>query len=177
MPQILYYLFSLSLRSWWWVQIVRYVLACRSYPFVCTLHHFIIITVQTYLNTLIFYSACQIYFVECVSKISHILSVIHYTIYGAVFFQFTHFPFDDWENIYPLSYYHHQIGSMNCYPLFRVRSRNNGMLCMSFYIFINGKWGGKMGRVKFRGLGWGQMGKAMVENINFLRELPEKSKS
>ena len=46
--------------------------------------------------------ACQIYFVECVSKIKHILSVIHYTICGAVCFQFTHFSCDDWENIYIL---------------------------------------------------------------------------
>ena len=34
-------------------------------------------------------------------------------------------------------YYHHQIGSMNYYPLFRVRSWNNGMRCM-FSIFL---WG------------------------------------
>ena len=34
-------------------------------------------------------------FVECVSKIKHIFSVIHYTIYGAVCFQFTHLPCDD----------------------------------------------------------------------------------
>ena len=38
------------------------------------------------------------------------------------------------ERIYTLSYYHHQIGSMNYYPLFRVRSWNNGMRCMSLYI-------------------------------------------
>ena len=38
------------------------------------------------------------------------------------------------EKIYTLSYYHHQIGSMNCYPLFRVRSWNNGLRCMSLYI-------------------------------------------
>ena len=73
------------------------------------------------------------------SKIKHILSVIHYithyTICGAVCFQFTHSPCDDWENIYTLSYYHHQIGSMNYSPLFRVRSLNNGVDCMSFYIF------------------------------------------
>ena len=50
-----------------------------------------------------------------------ILSVIHYTICGAVCFQFTNFLCDDWENIYTLSYYHHQIGSRNYYPLFRVR--------------------------------------------------------
>ena len=31
-------------------------------------------------------------------------------------------------------YFYHQIGSMNYYPLFRVRSWNNGMRCMSFYI-------------------------------------------
>ena len=45
------------------------------------------------------WNVCQIYFVECVSKIEHILSVIHYSIYGAVCFQFTQFPHDDWENI------------------------------------------------------------------------------
>ena len=43
------------------------------------------------------------------------------------------------ERIYTLSYYHHQMGSMNYYPLFRVRSWNNGMRCMSLYILL--KWG------------------------------------
>ena len=37
---------------------------------------------------------------ECVSKIKHILSVIHNAICGAVCFQFAHFSCDDWENIY-----------------------------------------------------------------------------
>ena len=37
-----------------------------------------------------------------VCKIKHILSVIHYTICGAVCFQFTHFSCDDWENRYIL---------------------------------------------------------------------------
>ena len=100
-------LFSLLLWSLWWVQIFGYVLACRSYSFVCTVHHLIIIIVQTYLKALNIYNACQIYFVECVSKIKHILSVIHYTICRAVCFQLTHFPCDHWENIYTLSYYHH----------------------------------------------------------------------
>ena len=42
------------------------------------------------------------YCVESVSKNEHILSVIHYTknVYGAVCFQFIHFPCDDWKNIY-----------------------------------------------------------------------------
>ena len=51
----------------------------------------------------------------------------------AVCFQFTHLPCDDWENIYTLSYHHHQIGSMSYYLLFRVRSWNNGIRCVSLY--------------------------------------------
>ena len=42
-----------------------------------------------------FINACQIYFVECVSKIKHIFSVIQKTIYGVVCFQFIHFSCDD----------------------------------------------------------------------------------
>ena len=61
------------------------------------------------------------------------LSIIQYV---GLCLQFTHFSCDDWENIYTLSYYHHQIGSMNYYPLFRVRSWNNGVRCMCFYILI-----------------------------------------
>ena len=81
------------------------------------------------------------YFHLCIRNIILITNLSHditYTICGAVCFQFNHFPCDDWENIYTLSYYHHhhQIGSMNYYPLFRVRSWNNGVCCMSFYILI-----------------------------------------
>ena len=72
-------------------------------------------------------------FCGCVCKIKHILSVIYDIIRGAVCFQFTHFSCDDWKNIYTLSYYHQQIGSMNYYPLL-VRSWNNGVRCMSFCI-------------------------------------------
>ena len=41
------------------------------------------------------------------------------------------------ERIHTLSYYHHQIGSMNYHPLFSVRSGNNGMRCMSLYILMS----------------------------------------
>ena len=127
-------LFSLLLRSLWWLQIVGYILACRLYSFVCTLHHLIIIIGQTYLKTLNLWNTCQIYLIECVSKITHILPVIHYRMYGAVF---SVYPFPLWWlRKYILSYYHHQIGSMNYHPLFRVRSWNNGMRCMSLYILI-----------------------------------------
>ena len=118
-----------------YMPIVGYILGCRSCLFVCTLHHLIIIIMQTYLKTLNLWNACQIYFVECVSKIKHIFSVIHYTIYGAVCFQFTHFPCDDRENIHFILL-SSSIGSMNYYPLFRVRSWNNGMSCMSLSIFL-----------------------------------------
>ena len=63
--------------------------------------------------------------------------LIHYKTHGAVCFQLTHFPCDDWENIYTLSYYHHRIGSMNYYPLFGVRSWNNGVRCVSFFILTS----------------------------------------
>ena len=46
--------FSLLLNSLWWAQIVRYLLACRSYLFMCTVHHLIIIIVQIYLKTYIY---------------------------------------------------------------------------------------------------------------------------
>ena len=41
-----------------------------------------------------------------------------------------------------LSYNHHQIRSVTHLPLFRVRSWNNGMCCMSFYIleYFFSKW-------------------------------------
>ena len=50
-------------------------------------------------------------------------------------FQCTHLSCDDWRNICILSYYHHQIGSMNYYPLFRVRSWNNvPAVCLSIFL-------------------------------------------
>ena len=59
------------------------------------------------------------YILSSVWVILSIISVIHYTRCGAMCFQFIHFPCDDWENIYTLSYYH-----------------NQGMRCMSFYILM-----------------------------------------
>ena len=73
---------------------------------------------------------------ECVSMMQSILSVIFHAIYGTVCILFTHFSCDDCENMCTLSYYHHQIGRMTHLPLFRVRSWNYGMRCMSFYILM-----------------------------------------
>ena len=51
---------------------------------------------------------------------------------------FSVYPIPSWwlREYIALSYYHHQIGSMNYYPLFRVRSWNNGMRWMSLFILI-----------------------------------------
>ena len=65
------------------------------------------------------------------------LSYPLYNMWGCVF---SVCPFPLWwlrEYIYTLCYYHHQIGSTNYYPLFMVRSWNNGMRCMSFYILMH----------------------------------------
>ena len=113
-------------------------LADRIRLFVQSVHHLIIIIVQTYLKALNIQNTCQIYFVECVSKIKHILSLIHYTICGAVCFQFTHFSCDDWDNIYILCLIiiiKSEVWTITHF--FRVRSWNNGVRCMSFYILIH----------------------------------------
>ena len=43
---------------------------------------------------------------------------------------------DDYESTCTLSQYRNQIENMTHLPLFRVRSWNNGMRCLSFYILI-----------------------------------------
>ena len=90
-------LFSLLLCSLWWMQIIGYILSWTSYSFVCTLHHLIIIIVQTYLKTLNLWNVCQIYFVECVSKIRHILCYPLYNTWGCMF---SVYPFPLWLREY-----------------------------------------------------------------------------
>ena len=76
------------------------------------------------------------HFVACVFKIKPILPIIFHAIYGAVCIQLTHFSCDDSANTCTLSYYHHKIGIMNNLSLFRVRSCNNYVHCMSFCVLI-----------------------------------------
>ena len=73
--------------------------------------------------------------------------------------------------IYTLSYYHHQIGSMNYYPLFRVRSWNNGVRCMSFYILIvspsstkKGQWDSEYAVKQLEGIRWRQSFQCVTHN-------------
>ena len=65
---------------------------------------------------------------------AHSVSYPSFNIWGSMF---SVYPISSWwlREYIALSYHHyHQIGGMNYYPLFRVRSWNNGMRCMSFYI-------------------------------------------
>ena len=74
-----------------------------------TLHYIIIVIMQTYLKILNFQTACQVYSVECVSKIKSILAIIFHAIYGVVCKQRTRVSYDDCENTCTLSN-HPQIG-------------------------------------------------------------------
>ena len=109
-------LFSLSLCRWWWVQIARYVLVCRSYSFVCN-------------NIIPLSSLCELIWRHWTYKmpVKYILSsvwvrlnifsqlsIIQYM--GLCVFRspISHVRI---EIMYTLSDYHHQIGSMNHYPI------------------------------------------------------------
>ena len=125
-------LFSLLVCSLWWVQIVGFVLACRSCSFVCTLHHLIFIIVQTYLKTLpvryilssvwvrlsIFFQLSIIQYVRlCVFSLPISVGMIERIYIRCLIIIMK-------SEVWTITH---------CY---RVRSRNNGMRCMSFYILI-----------------------------------------
>ena len=76
----------------------------RSYSFVCTLHYHHCANLSQGIELLKWLS--DIFRRVLFSKFKHSLSVIHYTICGAVCLQSTNFPCDDWENIDTLSYRH-----------------------------------------------------------------------
>ena len=67
--------------------------------------------------------------------VSFLLSIIFYVIYESLLFFSLPIHLVMIVKLCTLSY-HHQIGSMNHYPLFKVRSWNNGMRCMSCCVLI-----------------------------------------
>ena len=123
-------LFSLLSCSLWWVQIVGYVLACRS----CSLHQLIIMIVQTYLRHWTYEIPVR-FILSNVWVILSIFSQLFILKYMGLCVFSLPISLVMIERIYTLSYYH-EIGSMNYNPLFRDRSWNNGMRCMSLYILI-----------------------------------------
>ena len=74
------FMMSANIRMRFGLQIVLVCLCITSSHY----HHFASISEDIELI-----NACQIYFVECVNKIKHIISFIHYSIFRAVCFQFT----------------------------------------------------------------------------------------
>ena len=130
-----FFFFSLSLCSLWWVQIIRYVwLADRVRVFV----HYIISLPS--LCKLIWrhwnYKMPVRYILSSVWVRLSIFSPLFIIQYMGLCVFSLPISLVMIERIYTLSYYHHQTGSMNYYPLFRVRSWNNGMRCMSLDILM-----------------------------------------
>ena len=125
-------LFSLVLCSLWWVQI----LFGLQIVFIC-----LYITPSHYHHCANFIWRHWTYKMPVRYNLSNvwvrlsIFSIIHYIICGAVCFQFTHFFHDDWENIHILFYHHHQIGSMNYYPLFGHETMVCAV-CLSIFLFF-----------------------------------------
>ena len=70
---------------------------------------------------------------EMIRSVKSQLSIVHYM--GLCVFSLPIFLMMT-EKVYTWSYCHHHIRSMNDFPLFRVRSWNNGMSWMSLYILI-----------------------------------------
>ena len=116
------------------LQRFRSILICCRY--------FTIIILPTYLVVLNFYNACQLHSVECLFKIRSVIWIIFHAIYGAVCIQLS-LSLLMIVRIHVLYYHHHhQIRSMAHLPLFKVRSWNNGMRCMSLYFLISNVWWG-----------------------------------
>ena len=93
------FLFQLQLCSLWCVQIMGYIMACRSNSYVCILHNLIIIML-TYFNALDISNVSQIYFVECGSRIKSVLSIVFYAIYGTVFSVYPFLLWWLWKYVY-----------------------------------------------------------------------------
>ena len=126
--------FPLLIFSLWYLQMIGYIIACRSCLFVCRLHRLIIIIMQNYLKGIEWLKRLTVVCCRVCLRLRQFsqLSFIQYM--GLCIFSL---PNSDVMilRMCTLSYYHHQIGSMNHQPLFRVRSWNNGMCCMS-YMFL-----------------------------------------
>ena len=105
--------------------------------------YLIVMIVQTYRMILNIYDACQVHYVECVSKIKSILSIIFHAIYGAVYKQLTHFAYNDCENMCILSYYHHHQSKVwpICHYLWLGHETKICGVCISTFLFLHNMWG------------------------------------
>ena len=114
------YVHILHIMVWW------------SYSFVCALHYFTTIIMQSYLKILSFYMLVMFILSSECPRLSRFAQLSFHTTHGAVCIQLTHSSCGDCGIKCSLSFYYHQIGSMTHLALFRVESWNNRMRCISF---------------------------------------------
>ena len=114
-------------------QIVENIMAQWSYPFVCILHYLVIITMQTYMKVLNFLNPCQAQSLECAPTIKFSsLNHISWNMWGCVFSAYLFSLWRFWEHVNFI------LLSSSWYgPFAIVRSWNNGMRCLSFYIIVS----------------------------------------
>ena len=79
--------------------------------------------VYIYVDFILYIHCCRVFMMSWINHYQALTGVHHLSLIWPV-----------WARFNTLSYYHHQIGSMNYYPLFMVGSWNNGVRCMSLYI-------------------------------------------
>ena len=98
--------FLLLICSLWCVQILR-AHTCGWCPFICSLHNLIITIINTYLMALD-YTSWQVYAIEYGAKITSILTVLYYSLYGSVCLQLNPFSCHNRKNVYFINC-HYQI--------------------------------------------------------------------
>ena len=120
----------------YYMHIFGYTMAHGSYPFVYVLHHLIIIIMQTYLKALNLWNDWQIYFVERVSKINQILSIILTQFMGLCVFNLPNSltMIVRIHLLYLTIIIKSEVWAI--YPFVMVRSWNNGIRCMSFHFLV-----------------------------------------
>ena len=80
----------------------EYIMVRWLYSFLCSLHYPMSLCRCAWK----FQNTCQVHFVECLSKIKGMLSIIFHAIYRAVCVQFTYISCDYFKNTCILFYYH-----------------------------------------------------------------------
>ena len=105
-------MFSLLMFSPWYLQTIGYIMTCRSCSFVCRLHHLIIIIMQTHLKALHKKMLVR-YMLPSVCLRLRLFSQLSFIQYmGLCVFSLPNYPMMI-VRMCTLSYYHHQIKSMN----------------------------------------------------------------
>ena len=126
--------FTLLLCNLWWAQIVGYVLACRSYSFVCTLHTFSLSSLCKPIWRHWNYKMLVRYILSSVwvrYSIYSQLSIVQYM--RLCVFSLTISPVLI-ERIYLYCVLWSSNRKYELLPIYRARSWNNGMRCM--YVFL-----------------------------------------